>query len=175
VAVTQAAARCEGLVVSEGHQRLEGEAFAALCLHEAAHAAVALALGVEVEEVGVAGTLRVDAATESLYGLTAGSDVAAGGTRIPDEFLDTHPLEVLAAMAAPSSISTGVETIDHYGALEAEWALVQADARGLDPTAVLELAQITIEKQRDAIRELAATLERDGVWHPRDAARPAQT
>ena len=151
-----------------------GDAFAALCLHEAAHASVALALGVEVEEVSVARTLLVDAATESLYGITAGSHIPAGGTRILDEFLETHPREILAAMAAPSSIATGVETIDDYDAREAEWALSQADERSLDRADVLELARATATEQRDKIRELAPVLRRQGVWRPGDATEPAQ-
>ncbi len=161
--------------MSDSHPVLKGEAFAALCLHEATHAAVALALGVHVEEVSVAGTLRVDAATESLYGVLSDTDIPAGGTRIPDQFLETHTREVLAAMAAPACISTGVDAIDHYGALEAEWALDQAAVRGVDPDAVLELAQTTTEAQSDAIYELARSLERDGVWRPGNTARPAAT
>jgi hypothetical protein len=150
------------------------QAFAALCLHEATHAAVALALGVTVEEASVAGTLRVDAATASLYGITAG-DVPAGGTRIPDECLETNPREVLAAMAAPSCIATGVEAIDQYGALEAQWAIARAEERGLDPIGVLHLARTTAYAQRKAIAEIALALERDGDWHPSDAQEHVQT
>ncbi len=172
-APAEAERKRKGLVVNDGLRELEGDAFAALCLHEAAHAAVALALGIDVDEVSVAGTLRVDAATENLYGITAGSDVAAGGTRIPDEFLESHPLEVLAAMAAPSCVSTGIEAIDRYGDLEAGWASEQASARSVDPDAVLALARMTAEEERGAIHKLARALERDGVWRPDDAAGPA--
>ena len=59
---------------------LPPDSFQAICLHEAAHAAVALALGLTVDEVCVTGTMRLDGATEQLYGLPGGSR-ACGGRR----------------------------------------------------------------------------------------------
>ena len=75
-------------------------------------------------------------------------------------------------MAAPSSISTGVDAIDHYSALEAEWALDQAAARGVDPAAVLDVAQSTAEAQSDAIHELARTLQREPDRSIADTGQP---
>src|SRR5262245_50365571 len=102
--------------------RLPADSFEALCLHEATHAAVALALGLNVEEVGVTDEMVLDEATERLYGLAAGAEHAAAGTRIPDEYLETHPCELLAAMAAPSFLPTGLAWIDRYAEREAEGA-----------------------------------------------------
>ena len=150
---------------------LPQDSFQALCLHEAAHAAVALALGLTVEEVRVTGTLRLDEATERLYGLPGGSELPAGGTRIPDEFLETHPRELLAAMAAPSYISTGVAWVDRYAAAEAASASAAARERGVDPAEVAELAAATARAEEATIRNLAALLERDGVWSPGERSR----
>ena len=51
---------------------------------------------------------------------------SAAGARIPDGFLETHPRELLAAMAAPSYIPTGVASIDRYAAAEADTASAAA-------------------------------------------------
>jgi hypothetical protein len=144
------------------------ESFQALCLHEAAHAAVALALGLTVEEVRVTGTMRLDEATEQLYGLPAGIELPAAGTRIPDEFLETHPRELLAAMAAPSYMPTGVTSIDRYAAAEAASASAAARERGVDPAEVAELSAATVGAQDARIRDLAAVLARQGGWTQSD-------
>ena len=147
------------------------DSFQALCLHEATHAAVALALGLTVEEVRVTGTLSLDEVTEQLYGLPGGSELPAAGTRIPDEFLETHPRELLAAMAAPSYMPTGVASIDRYAAAEAASASAAARERGVDPAEVAELSAATVAAQEARIRDLAAVLEREGVWSPGERSR----
>ena len=76
--------------------------------------------GLVVEEVCGTGAMSPDEATERLYGLPAGIELPAAGTRIPDRFLETHPVELLAAMAAPSYLPTGVTWIDDYAAAEAQ-------------------------------------------------------
>jgi len=144
------------------------EPLQAVCLHEATHAVVALALGLTVEEVRVAGALRLDEATEQLYGLAAGTELGAAGTRIPDEFLETHPRELLAAMAAPSYLPTGVESIDRYADAEAATASASAHERGIDPAEVAELSATTVRAQAARIRDIAAVLARDGLWRPGD-------
>jgi hypothetical protein len=147
--------------------------FQALCLHEAAHAAVALALGLTVEEVRVTGELNLDDVTEQLYGVEVGAGVPAAGTRIPDEFLDTHPRELLAAMAAPSYMPTGVASIDRYAVAEANGAAAAARERGVDPAEVAELSAATVAAQAARIRRLAEVLKRQGVWSPVRVARAA--
>ncbi len=144
------------------------DSFQALCLHEATHAAVALALGLTVEEVCVTGTMHTDEATEQLYGLPVGTELPAAGTRIPDEFLETHPRQLLAAMAAPSYLPTGVESIDDYAAAEAASAFAAARERGVDPAEVAELSEATVGAQEARIRDLAALLTDQGVWTPGD-------
>jgi hypothetical protein len=144
------------------------ESFQALCLHEAAHAVVALALGLTVEEVCVTGAMRLDEATEQLYGLPVGTELPAAGTGIPDEFLETHPRELLAAMAAPSYMRTGVVSIDRYAAAEAATASAAARERGVDPAEVAELSAAAVAAQEARIRDLAAILARQGVWRPGD-------
>jgi hypothetical protein len=144
------------------------ESFQALCLHEAAHAVVALALGLTVEEVCVTGAMRLDEATEQLYGLPVGTELPAAGTGIPDEFLETHPRELLAAMAAPSYMRTGVVSIDRYAAAEAAGASAAARERGVDPAEVAELSAAAVAAQEARIRDLAAILARQGVWRPGD-------
>jgi hypothetical protein len=144
------------------------DSFRALRLHEATHAAVALALGLTVEEVRVTGALSLDEATERLYGLEVGAAVPAAGTRIPDEFLETHPRELLAAMAAPSFMPTGVVPIDRYAEAEAAGAAAAARERGVDPAEVIELSAATVAAQVVRIRDLAEVLEREGGWSPGD-------
>ena len=145
---------------------LEPRPSRALCLHEATHAAVALALGPEVEEVRVVGTMYADELTASLYGIPVGTEIPATGTRIPDAYLETHPLELLAAMMAPSCRPTGDEAIDEYGAAEREWAVGQSRERGVDTEIVEGLTRATVKAQEARIVEIAAILERDGVWLP---------
>jgi hypothetical protein len=147
---------------------LPSESFQALCLHEATHAVVALALGLVVEEVCLTGAMRLDEATEQLYGLPVGTEVPAAGTRIPDEFLETHPRELFAAMAAPSYMPTGVLSIDRYAAAEAASASAAARERGVDPAEVAELSAATVAVQEARIRGLAEVLARQGVWSPGD-------
>ena len=147
---------------------LPPDSFQALCLHEAAHAAVALALGLTVDEVCVTGTMRLDGATEQLYGLPGGAELAAAGVRIPDEFLETHPRELLAAMAAPSYMPTGVASVDRYAEAEAASASAAARERGVDPADVAELSATTVAAQETRIRELALILARRGAWSPGD-------
>ena len=144
------------------------DSFEALCLHEAAHAVVALALGLTVEEVCVTGAMRLDEATEQLYGLPVGTELPAAGTRIPDEFLKTHPRELLAAMAAPSYMPTGVASIDRYAAAEADRASAAAHEQGVDPAEVAQLSAVTVGGQETTIRDLAEVLAREGVWSPGD-------
>ncbi|MEI7761587.1 MAG: sce7726 family protein, partial [Thermoleophilia bacterium] len=146
---------------------LEPSAPSALCLHEATHAAVALALGLEVEEVRVVGTMHADELTAGLYGIPVGTEIPAAGTRIPDEYLETHPLELLASMMAPSCRPTGDEAIDEYGAHEKEWAIARAGERGVDTEEVERLARATVTAQEARIVEIAAVLGRDGVWLPK--------
>ena len=141
--------------------------FQALCLHEAAHAAVALALGLTVEEVRVTGELSLDEATEQLYGLRVGTGVPAAGTRIPDEFLETHPRELLAAMAAPSYMSTGVVSIDRYAEAEAASASAAARERGVDPAEVAELSAATVGAQAARIRRPRRGSRAPGRLEPR--------
>jgi hypothetical protein len=145
---------------------LDPSAFSAMCLHEAAHAAAALALGLEVEEVRVVGTMHADELTAELYGIPIGTEIPAAGTRIPDEYLETHPLQLLAAMMAPSCRPTDDAAIDLYGAAEKEWAFERAGERGIDTEAVEGLAQVTVKAQEARIVEIAAILERDGFWLP---------
>ena len=145
---------------------LETRPSRALCLHEATHAAVALALGLEVEEVRVVGTMHADELTASLYGIPVGTEIPAAGTRIPDEYLETHPRELLASMMAPSCRPTGDEAVDDYGAAEKEWAIARAGERGVDTEAVEGLARATVKAQEARIVEIAAIVERDGFWLP---------
>lgn len=86
------------------------------------------------------GAMRLDEATEQLYGLPVGTGLPAAGTRIPDEFRETYPRELLAAMAAPSYMPTGVCSIDRCAAAEAASASVAARERGVDPAEVAELS-----------------------------------
>ena len=153
---------------------LPADSFGALCLHEASHAAVALALGLTVEEVRVTGALSLDDVTEQLYGLEVGAALPAAGTRIPDEFLETHPRELLAAMAAPSYLPTGVVSMDRYAAVEAAGAFAAARERGVDPAEVAELSAATVAAQAARIRDLAEVLAREGVWSPATVARAAR-
>jgi len=150
---------------------LEPNPSRALCLHEATHAAVALALGLEVEEVRVVGTMDADELTANLYGIPVGTEIPAAGTRIPDEYLETHPLELLASMMAPSCRPTGDVAIDKYGADEKEWAFERAGERGVDTEAIERLARATVEAEEARIVEIAAILERDGFWLPERPAR----
>ena len=90
------------------------------------------------------------------------------GTRIPDEFLETHPRELLAAMAAPSYMPTGVAWVDRYAAAEAASSSAAARERGVDPAEVAELAAATVRAKEAEIRDLAALLARQGVWSPGD-------
>jgi hypothetical protein len=112
--------------------------------------------------------MRLDEATEELYGLPVGSEHPAAGTRIPDEFLETHPRELLAAMAAPSYMPTGVASIDRYAAAEAASASAAARERGVDPAEVAELSAATVGEQEARIRDLAEILAGEGVWSPGD-------
>jgi hypothetical protein len=121
-----------------------------------------------VEEVCVTGAMRLDEATEQLYGLPVGTELPAAGTGIPDEFLETHPRELLAAMAAPSYMRTGVVSIDRYAAAEAATASAAARERGVDPAEVAELSAAAVAAQEARIRDLAAILARQGVWRPGD-------
>jgi hypothetical protein len=130
--------------------------------------ALQIALGLTVEEVCVTGTMRLDEATEQLYGLAVGGELAAAGTRIPDEFLETHPRELLAAMAATFYMPTGVASIDRYAAAEAASALAAARGRGVDPAEVAELSAATVAAQEARIGGLAEVLECRGVWSPGD-------
>ena len=145
---------------------LPSDSFQALCLHEATHAVVALALGLTVEEVCVTGAMRLDEATVQLYGLPVGTELPVAGTRIPDEFLETHPRELLAAMAAPSYMPTGVASIDRYAAAEAVSASAAADKRGVDPAEVAQLSAATVGAQEARIRDLAEVLARRGRLEP---------
>jgi hypothetical protein len=116
----------------------------------------------------VTGTMRLDEATEQLYGLPAGTELPAAGTPIPDEFLETHPRELLAAMAAPSYMPTGVASIDRYARAEAASASAAARERGVDPAEAAELSAATVRAQEARIRDLAAVLARQGFWSPGD-------
>jgi hypothetical protein len=91
--------------------------------------------------------MHPDEATEQLYGLPVGTELLAAGTRIPDEFLETHARELLAAMAAPSYLPTGVASIDRYAAAEAASASAAARERGVDPAEVAQLSAATVAQQ----------------------------
>ena len=147
---------------------LPSDSFQALCLHEATHAVVALALGLPVEEVCVTGAMRLDEVTVQLYSLPVATELPVAGTRIPDEFLETHPRELLAAMAAPSYLPTGVASIDRYAAAEADSAYAAARERGVDPAEVAQLSAATVGEHEARIRDFAALLGRRGVWRPGD-------
>jgi hypothetical protein len=94
----------------------------------------------------------------------------AAGTRIPDEFLETHPRELLAAMAAPSYMPTGDASIDRYAVAEAARASAAAHERGVDPAEVAQLSAATVGEQETTIRDLAEVLAREGVWSPGDGS-----
>lgn len=136
----------------------------ATCIHEATHASVALHLGLAVREVRVKGWTKVPRYCAQLYpGVVRGMPVRTAITLLEEDCLDTHPFEVLIAMAAPSFLATDDRSINTYAGLEAMLAYRWADKHGIPSIRVQARAQRMTAAVEPEIYALASRLEQEGV------------
>jgi hypothetical protein len=136
----------------------------ATCIHEATHASVALHLGLVVREVRVKGWTKVPRYCAQLYpGIIRGMPIRTPVTLLEEDCLDTHPFEVLIAMAAPSFVVTDDRKINRYAGLEAMLAYRYADKHGIPSIRVQARAQRISAAVEPDIYDMALRLEREGV------------
>lgn len=139
-----------------------------VAIHEAAHAAVALHLGLSVREVRIKGQLFVPKYCETLYGIPEGTPIPGTGCMLEDDCLDQDLEGVLVAMIAPSCIRTDDEAMDAYAEIETTLALVMGDKHGLDPDWLLDRAHQAVLLSEDEILRIADLLEERGVLREED-------
>jgi hypothetical protein len=139
-----------------------------VCIHEAAHAAVALHLGLAVREVRVEGQLLTPKYCETLYGIPEGTPVPGTGCMLEDDCLEQDLEGVLVAMIAPSCIQTDDPAMDAYAEIETTLALVMGDKHGLDPDELLDRAHEAVIETEDEILRIADLLEERGVLRGED-------
>lgn len=133
-------------------------------IHEAAHASVALHLGLSVREVRVRGALAVPRYCETLYGIPAGTLVPGTGCILEEDCLDVRPEETLVSMIAPSCIKTGDDSMDAYALLETTLALAYGEKHhGYDPDWLLDRAHQAVLMCEQQILDLADRLDAEGV------------
>jgi hypothetical protein len=142
-----------------------------VCLHEAAHTAVALHLGLAVSEVRVedGAVMTVPRYCAELYGLNEGISIPAQGCMLDDDCLERDREAVLIAMAAPSCIRIE-PMLDLYAEVETTLALAHAEQHGLDPRWILDRAHQCVLMCHDEIVAIAERLETEGVIHGSDLA-----
>ena len=134
-----------------------------VAIHEAAHAAVALHLGLSVREVRIQGQLLVPKYCETLYGIPEGTPMPGTGCILEDDCLEQDLEGVLVAMIAPSCIRTSDTAMDAYAEIETTLALVMGDKHGLDPDWLLDRAHGAVTECEDEIIRIADLLEEKGV------------
>jgi hypothetical protein len=136
----------------------------AVALHEATHAAVALHQGLAVRRVLMRGWFRVPRYCAQLYpGLVRGVPVKASICLLEEDCLDTHPFEVLVAMAAPSFVATDDAKMNTYAWLEAKLATRYATNRTkIRPERILDRARSLAAVCEPRIYEIAERLDRNG-------------
>lgn len=135
-----------------------------VAIHEATHAVVALHLGLAVREVRVRGWTRVPRYCAQLYpGLVRGLPLKTPITLLEEDCLDTHPFEVLVAMAAPSHLPTDDTRLNKYATLEAYLAYRYGDKHGQPSIRIQARAQRLTAAVEPEIRDLAARLDQEGV------------
>jgi hypothetical protein len=136
----------------------------ATCIHEATHASVALHLGLTVRRLQVKGWTKVPRYCAQLYpGLVRGIPVRSPICLLEEDCLDTDPLAVLVAMAAPSYLPTDDKKINTYAGLEAMLAYRWGGKHGISHHAIQAPAsRLTAELEED-IYALASRLEQEEV------------
>lgn len=145
----------------------------ATCIHEAAHAAVALHLGLPLRRVQVKGWVRLPRYCAQLYpGVVAGVPIRTPICLLQEDCLDTDPFQVLVAMTAPSFVPTEDRKINTYAMLEALLAHRYAGKHGLRPARVTSRAQQSAAICEPSIYEIAARLEEEGVIDGADLSLP---
>ena len=139
----------------------------AFAYHEATHAAVALDLGLKVEFTSIDEDREVEVTSleATLYPMIkAGMKIPAICTRLDPEAIRDRPLDVMAAMVAPSCVQTGNTSVDDYAGMESFIAVRLMKARGMDVDAVLDRALRIVRKVavQDRILDLAKQLTATG-------------
>jgi len=146
----------------------------ATCIHEATHASVALHLGLRVRRLQVKGWTKVPRYCAQLYpGLVRGMPVRSPICLLEEDCLDTDPLAVLVAMAAPSYLPTDDAKINTYAGLEAFLAYRWGDKHGHPSIKIQARAQRMTAAVEPDIYDLASLLEQEGVIDGRRLHVPA--
>jgi energy-converting hydrogenase Eha subunit G len=118
-------------------------------MHEAAHAAVALELGLMVEFTSIDDVQEIEITREEaqLYPqIRAGMKVPALCTRLDPKSLRTEPKKVMVAMVAPSCLTTGHPDVDTYAEMESCIAVRVCKLRGLDPDEICDWAKREMDR-----------------------------
>lgn len=139
-----------------------------ICVHEAAHAAVARHLGLVVREVRVKGEVATPRYCETLYGIPAGTIMPGSVCLLEEDCLEEDEEGVLVAMIAPTFVETGDPKIDNYAALEAAIACMYASKHGHNPDWLLHLARASVEACVEEVGRIAILLQDERVIDGRD-------
>lgn len=121
----------------------------AFAMHEAAHAAVALELGLRVEFTSIDDQQEIEITAEEaqLYPqIRAGMKVPAICTRLHPKSLRLAPKRVMVAMLAPSNLTTGHPDVDTYADVESAIAVRVCKIRGFDPDEVCDWAKREMDR-----------------------------
>lgn len=121
----------------------------AFAMHEAAHAATALELGLRVEFTSIDDVQEIEVTREEalLYPqVRAGMKVPALCTRLHPRSLRSMPMRVLTAMVAPSCMVTGHPDVDTYAEMESCIAVRVCKLRGFDPDEVCDWAKQEMDR-----------------------------
>lgn len=141
----------------------------ATALHEATHAVAALDLGLSVRKVQVRGWIRIPRYCAQLYpGVVRGVPVRSPICLLEEDCLDTHPFEVLVAMAAPAYLHTDDRQVNLYAGLEARLATRHGEKLGISGKQIQSRALQAAAEAEPRACDLAARLEQEGVIHGSD-------